>query len=96
MFSSAYRMVTDCLRFLVHSTDIEILELPIPYPLTSASILVEMVAKAIEIHGDVIKVAVFSHISSMVSSISRKLSFDMIIYQCNQHSSLQWWNLLKS
>jgi isopenicillin-N epimerase len=69
VFSSAYRMVTDCLRFLVNSTDIEILELPIPYPLTSASILVEMVAKAIEIHGDVIKVAVFSHISSMPTMV---------------------------
>lgn len=59
-------MVTDCLRFIVHSTGIEILELPIPYPLPSSSVLLDLVREAITTHGASIKVAVFSHISSMV------------------------------
>lgn len=70
-------MVTDCLRFIVHSTGIEILELPIPYPLPSSAVLVDLVREAINTHGASIKVAVFSHISSMV-----RMLFPFLLLLC--------------
>lgn len=69
VFSSAYRMVTDTLRFIVHATGIEVVELPIPYPLTSEDILCDLLRDYMQTHTTSVKMCIFSHISSMVSPI---------------------------
>ena len=64
-FDSAYGMVIDTLKNLALSTGIQLVSLPIPYPLRSSKQLVDLLAAALDENPNV-RLFVFSHISSMV------------------------------
>ncbi len=70
LFSSAYRMVVDTIKFLIETTGVEIIEVPILYPVQSEQDLIDGVAKAFDENVEkTIRMCIFSHISSMVSKI---------------------------
>ena len=66
LFSSAYRMVVDTLKYLVTTMGVEIVEVPIAYPVLHEDELIRAVESTLEKHAS-IRMCVFSHISSMVS-----------------------------
>eukprot|EP01031_Cornospumella_fuschlensis_P038784 gene38784-47163_t len=68
VFSSAYRMVTDTLRFLQMHQKVETVVVDIPYPLTSAQQMVDAVSQMLADVGEV-RMCIFSHISSMPTII---------------------------
>ena len=70
VFSSVYKMCSDTVtRLLTNLTNIKVYEVPIPYPLTDESILIEQFSKYLNEYksddGGRIRMAIFSHISSM-------------------------------
>ena len=65
VFSSAYRMVKDVVRFQEHYQQIKLIEVPIYYPLATEQELIDDVKAALNNHPNV-KMCIFSHISSMV------------------------------
>lgn len=74
VFSSIYKMCTDTIsRLLTNLINVKVIEVPIPYPLTDESILIAQFKKYLNGYnsddGGIIKMAIFSHISSMPTMI---------------------------
>ena len=72
-------MVTDTLRFLQMHQKVETVVVDIPYPLTSAQQMVDAVSQKLADVGEV-RMCIFSHISSMVSSNNRSFQRIMLVY----------------
>ena len=66
VFSSAYKMVVDTLSFLAETLGVEVIEVPIRYPVRCAQELIDSVEETLRSRSNV-RMCVFSHISSMVS-----------------------------
>lgn len=66
VFSSAYKMITETLRFQEFHQGIVTIEIPIAYPVANEEELIESFKEVIAKHAPRVKLCVFSHISSMV------------------------------
>lgn len=78
LFSSAYRMVVDTLKYLISTLEVEIVEVSIAYPVLSEDELLQSVEQVLHAH-DSIRMCIFSHISSMVSDpFLRSLHFSIV------------------
>jgi selenocysteine lyase/cysteine desulfurase len=82
LLSSAYAMVTNTLKWLEKTHDVEIVEVPIKYPVKGAEDIIEAVESAYSKyeHGE-IKMAIFSHISSMPTMIEPVVELTKIGHQ---------------
>ncbi len=81
VFSCAYKMVTDTLEVLVKAIGIKIVLVPIQYPVTGESQLIDAFAVTLAENGAV-RLCIFDHISSMVSeSLQKSLRMRHDIYQ---------------
>ena len=67
--STAYDMCSEVLKWLEHTVGIEQVVVDVAFPYTGPSRLLEDVERTIAQHGGAIKVALFSHISSMPTLI---------------------------
>jgi selenocysteine lyase/cysteine desulfurase len=68
VFSSAYQMVTETLLFQEVYQQVKMISIPIEYPVKDPQELILAFSSIIQQLGNQVKLCIFSHISSMVSS----------------------------
>jgi len=66
--SETYEMVKTAAMFLHDSLGVEVVEVPVKFPMTDDT-MVDLVTRALKLHGSTVKMAVFSHISAVPAVI---------------------------
>jgi len=69
-FSCAYKMVMEALQFTRRFIDVEVVYIPILYPLTSEEELIESFRQEIGRH-EKVAMCILDHVSSMVSTCNK-------------------------
>lgn len=78
--STAYGMVRETLDWMAETIGIEVIVVNVKFPLENTNQIVEDVKEALKTHQN-IKLCIFSHISSMVLSLS--LSLNLFFFSSN-------------